>query len=415
MKKIINVILAGCLLVACSQDDYTFNAGAAGETPIVENHRVSVEQAKVNALDFVSNIQSRTRSDNYKSLEVENVQAISFPKTETRSEGDSINLDSLLYIVNFADSCGFVIAGTDDRENSIYAYIEDGNFSWEDIDSINNGFKAFLYKLLEHKSNYCYANVVNPGDLENNGGSGGQGYLPDKFEVMYPLLKTKWGQYTPYNTYTPDHDPTGCVVTAVSQICSYLELPNSVDWTYNNTSGSATMNWTQINSECEAHFGKLWSNNCKEQVAQLMRYWGLAFHADYGSDRTGVDPDDAISLLKNYGFSISGFHDYNSGDVIDDLKVGNRIVLMTGFERYYHIWLFIREYVGGHAWVVDGYIDEVKKGEESYYIHCNWGWDGGSNGYYLCNVLDPDNGYVYNDSATRSGYQYNMKFATFFK
>ena len=416
MKKIINVILVGCLFAACSQDDYTFSTGMVAETPVVENHRVSVEQAKVNALEFVSNIQSRTRSGNFKPLEIKNVQAISFPNTETRSEGESINLDSLLYIVNFTDSCGFVIAGTDDREKAIYAYVENGNYSWEDTESMNDGFKAFIYSLLEIKSKVYACEIPKPDDGTIGGGPGaGGGYEPDKFEVMYPLLKTKWSQREPYNEYVPDYHYTGCVVTAISQICSYLELPYSVDWTYNNTHGSATFNWASINSDCEIHNGLMLSNENNDQIAQLMRYWGLAFQADYSADGTGVDPDNAISLMKNDGFSISGLHDYNSGDVIDDLKAGNRIIFMCGYSRYYHVGFVFRHYVDGHAWVVDGYIDEVKNNVHSYYLHCNWGWGGTSNGYYLSDTFNTGDGPVYNDNATRSNYQYNLEFATFFK
>ena len=416
MKKIIYVFLAGCLFAACNQDDCNLGIETTSEVSQTVNHRVSIEQAKANAVEFVSKLQSKTRSYNPQSLEVENVQAISFRDVVTRSDGDSINLDSLLYIVNFADSCGFVIAGTDDREKAIYAYIENGNYSWEDTESMNDGFKAFIYSLLELKSYDAACEIPKPDDGTIGGGPGaGGGYEPDKFEVMYPLLKTKWGQREPFNEYVPNHYRTGCVVTAISQICSYLELPYSVDWTYNNTHGSATFNWAMIKSECENLDIDMWSADCKDQIAHLMRYWGLAFQADYSADGTGVDSDDAIKLMKNDGFSISGLHDYNSGDVIDDLKAGNRIVFMRGNGRYYHVGFVFRKYVDGHAWVADGYIDEVNNSEHSYYLHCNWGWYGISNGYYLCDAFDTDNGPVYNDNATRSNYQYNLEFATFFK
>ena len=188
-----------------------------------------------------------------------------------------------------------------------------------------------------------------------------------------------------------------------------------MDWTYNNTHGSATFNWASINSDCEIHNGLMLSNENNDQIAQLMRYWGLAFQADYSDGGTHVDSDYAINLLKNDGFSISGLHDYNSGDVIDDLKAGNRIVFMRGSSRYYHVGFVFRHYVDGHAWVVDGYIDEVKNNVHSYYLHCNWGWGGTSNGYYLSDTFNSGDGPIYNDNATRSNYQYNLEFATFFK
>lgn len=58
---------------------------------------------------------------------------------------------------------------------------------------------------------------------------------------------------------------------------------------------------------------------------------------------------------------------------------------------------------------------EVKNNVHSYYLHCNWGWGGTSNGYYLSDTFNTGDGPVYNDNATRSNYQYNLEFATFFK
>ena len=57
----------------------------------------------------------------------------------------------------------------------------------------------------------------------------------------------------------------------------------------------------------------------------------------------------------------------------------------------------------GHIWVIDGYADGIRyKQYEDYntgeivktekevlpLVHCNWGWGGQGNGYYLFNVFD---------------------------
>lgn len=215
-KDFINTILVGCMFVACSQDDSSVSI----DNSMATSHRISVEQAKLNAIDFASKVNSKTRSGRV--FEVDNVQAISLPASSTRSTSDSINLDTLLYIVNFADSAGFVIAGTDDRENSIYAYIEEGNFSWGDTDTHNSGFAAFLYALLESKSNYG-KNYFEEYQNEYEGHGGGN-YKPNKFEVMSPLLVTKWSQGSPYNKYT-NNNPTGCVATAIAQILFTWNCP----------------------------------------------------------------------------------------------------------------------------------------------------------------------------------------------
>lgn len=410
MKKIVTVLFIGCLFTACSQEVFTSKAEKMNEGSNIVNHRISVEQAKTNAVEFVSNLLSKTRYGMQKELEVNDVQIVSLQNLSTRSDKVSINLDSLLYIVNFADSCGFVIAGTDDREKGIYAYIEEGNFSLNELDSLNNGFATFFYSLLESKSN-DYAMAIDEGNLMMNGGVGGDGYIPDKFDVMFPLLSTQWGQLDPYNFFTPENWPTGCVVTAISQICSFLEEPKSIQWAYNGTGGYAYLNWEQIKS-----WPSPLLDESKNQVSHLMRYWGVAFDAEYSEESTGVDSEDAIDTMRDLGFNVTGLNDYDINNVINDLRAGNKIIFMRGKARYYHVGFFFRKYVDGHAWVVDGFIDEVKNREQSYYIHCNWGWGGIKNGYYLSDVLNAEELPVFNDNATRSkNYRYCLETATFTK
>lgn len=66
---------------------------------------------------------------------------------------------------------------------------------------------------------------------------------------------------------------------------------------------------------------------------------------------------------------------------------------------------------GGHGWVVDGYMSQKETTwyyETTYpyslyrtdyryrtYISCNWGWDGGCNGYYLDGAFNPATNYNY--------------------
>ena len=80
----------------------------------------------------------------------------------------------------------------------------------------------------------------------------------------------------------------------------------------------------------------------------------------------------------------------------------------------------IRKYVDGHAWVVDGCIDEVKNGKQYYYVHCNWGWGYSQNGYYRSDILNADPGTkpVYNDSVVKTrgqNFRYKLETATFRK
>lgn len=421
------LICSMCFINSCSNDDFVEEI--SNET--AKTHKISPEKAAGNVMDFVSKVDNATRSA---SRRIANIKVISMPEAATRSNGGSpITLDSLFYVVNFANNEGFALAAIDERDTPIYAYIEEGNYSG-DGNTENPGFDAFMNALIENLICQRYYDGEegggwnNDGDheivdedadfpflLEDEGSSGNN--RPNKFEVMSPLLVTKWGQMK-YNYYCPSSTQTGCVPTAIAQICSYLRRPNYVSWSYNGTGGQSPIDWEEIVSDCENNGGNSLNPNLKNQIAHLMRFLGVDFEADYSSDGTSVNSEDAINTMRNRGYNVSGLTDYDAADVVNDLRAGNRIIFMRGYDDYYHTWFFFRNYTGGHAWVVDGYIDQVVNYERSIYIHCNWGWDGSQNGYFLSNVLNAYAGPVYNDDITTRAtynYRYKLKTATFIK
>lgn len=420
-NRMISSLLCLCAIFcmsACSLYEEEGDNIIAFEQP--RNHRITVEQAKQNAINFVSQLITPTRGLTTP-LTVSEVKSIGLREGITRSTNDSVNMDSLFYIVNFANKQGFVIASSDDRETPIFAFVEEGNY--EEDDTLNNGYEAFIDALIDDelhkriKKEYFQEDVSN--NLVGEGGGGNTNYRSDKFEVMYPLLKTKWNQTT-YAQYCPG-DYTGCVVTAIAQICSFLKQPNHVAWGYNGVGNQCTMDWDRIIDECSVWYGNPYpsSLDLRDQIANLMRFWGLAFNADYGEGGTSVDSDDAISTMQEFGYNVTGLTDYNATDVINDLKQGNRIIYMRGNARYYHVGFVFRKYVDGHGWVVDGYIDTIKNNNETLYLHCNWGWGGYRNGYFLADVFNAEETPYYDDNAnaiTRSAnFQYRLKTSTICK
>ena len=440
MKKITNWLFAAALISgtvfsmsSCSNHDELEEDICNLTQPIT--HRLTAEQAKQNALNFVNKLGTTTRA-NGKPLTVSDVKAIGIDKSVTRSEVDSVNLDSLFYVVNFDNNEGYVIASSDDRETPIFAYIEDGNYNEED--TLNNGYEAFMSSLIDTEiynrqltendeklqqsptipQEPIVTRFIRKEDDDEDNPYNGPTIAEDKYEVMLPLLKTKWDQSAPYNKYCPG-PYTGCVVTAISQICSFLKSPNNVSWSYNGVGNSCNIDWDKIVKECtNSYWGAPTSYDTQDQVANLMRFWGVTFEAEYSSGGTSVNGDDAIDKLRWYGYNATKLGDYNATNVINDLKKGNSIIFMIGHARYYHVWLVVRKYVDGHAWVVDGYIDEVRSKKETIYLHCNWGWGGTRNGYFLSNVLNADESPAIEDNKvkTRShNYRYNLKTSTICK
>lgn len=277
--------------------------------------------------------------------------------------------------------------------------------------------EALIESEITHRNQPLKVQALNNNNEPAKGGGGGGGRKPDKFEVMYPLLKTKWDQTT-YNSYCSGHK-TGCVVTAISQICSFLKSPNHVSWSYNGVGNQCNIDWDEIINECMSNSGNTTSIKSKDQVANLMRFWGVAFDADYSSNGTSVNSDKAISKMRELGYNATKLTNYDASNVINDLKKGDRIIYMRGNARYYHVGFVFRKYVDGHGWVIDGYIDSCKNNEESLYVHCNWGWGGTRNGYFLSDVLNAEEEPYYDDNAsaiTRSNnYRYKLKTSTICK
>lgn len=419
LNRVLSIFLscsAVAFMMSCSAYEEDANHLSSLDQP--KSHRITAEQAMQNAINFVGQLQASTRASGIP-LTVSEVKAVGVKEGMTRSSNDYFNMDSLFYIVNFANKQGFVIAASDDRETPVFAYVEEGNY--EEDDTLNNGYEAFIDALIDEESHkrtgkvYFQEDVGN--DLVNEGGGGNTYYRPDKFEVMYPLLKTKWDQ-TSYSAHCPNYI-TGCVVTAIAQICSFLKSPNHVAWGYNGVGNQCDIDWDNIVNECSFYNGYLVSPDLSDQVANLMRFWGLAFDADYDDGGTSVDSDYAISKMRDFGYNVTGLNEYDAVNVINDLKQGNRIIYMRGNGRYYHVGLIFRKYVDGHGWVVDGYIDTIKNNIETLYLHCNWGWGGYHNGYFLADVFNAEESPYYDDNAnpvTRSAnFQYRLKTATICK
>ena len=378
------------------------------------------EKAKRNVLEFMLQMESETRGLQSHRI-IDSVEPYVLPSTRSAL---GINGDTLFYVVNFADNNGFAIATPDDEYGGVIAFVESGSFKTA-ICNPESGFcdlmeNLVLSKVMDEKT----GPETNFKDEDKMPVVDDPSVRPqDKFEIMKPLLVTQWGQGDPYNALCPGKY-TGCVATAVSQICTFLEIPNCVKY---NSGASVVLDWTSIKAESYTYahqYGIDYSPEIKYQIAYLMRFWGTAFGAKYKSDRTSIDTEKAVNTMRNnFNINVTKLADYNADNVINDLKK-NKIILMRGADHSRHIIFVFNEYYGRHAWVVDGYIDRLYYGVSTKYLHCNWGWSGKANGYFCCDCFDTDNGLQYNDEGIKDtnsnpdgGYNFreNLQTATFSK
>lgn len=151
----------------------------------------------------------------------------------------------------------------------------------------------------------------------------------------------------------------------------------------------------------------------------FIAYLGHKIGAEYKTDETSAKSSKAIEWLDTYGnLNASNLKDYNFNNIKIALDNGN-LAYANGYKKKKTFLGITTGYAGGHAWVYDGYmITKIKYiGVEFYHselLHCNWGWGGSKNGYYLSKVFDTSKAYIedepdeYNEGRN---YKYKLQYS----
>ncbi len=210
------------------------------------------------------------------------------------------------------------------------------------------------------------------------------------------LLKTRWDQGGPsgtdYNMFSPVVNdsvaPTGCVATALAQICNYYKFPKQPKGTsvyYNSRDNSARM---AINFDTVAPLDyslmplevkSSTSMERRREVSRLAFYVGMSVKMQYGGSLSGTtDQNAAYGMRTNMKYTRGSILDRrstgNDTNFINSIRrelINNRPVYMSGVSGSGGA------HAGGHAWVCDGYQDN-----DSTKFHMNWGWGGTGNAFY---------------------------------
>ena len=409
IKLVFPFLLLSALVFTACTDDKEIDINPIQEE--IKGFKISPEEACSELEDFLNarNKSWATRGALKRRI-IADVQPITLKEVKTRaiSNEDELNelqIDTLMYSINFSNDQGFAIMSADRRTEPILAIADEGSFNINDVQSESNeGFLNFLSLAVE----YIYNEIqTNQTAVETRASRNG-------WEILYeyePRLQVKWGQGIPYNKYCPNNYPTGCTVTAVAQIMSYFQ-----DFYFPWGQFSTYLNWNKILAECNSNNGHLIENSeSADGVAKLMAFLGEQFEADYSLKETSVKSGKPIDWMRKWrqGWQVSKLHDYNSYDIINNLKIDGRLIYTIGYTgRKKFIITF--SHSGGHAWVMDGLIAGKKDGNSRYLVHCNWGWNGDSNGYYLNDVFNITSGAEILDgsSTAEANFKYNTQYST---
>ncbi len=340
--------------------------------------KISSDVARQNALDFLS-------SQQHKGLFLQKSTQPSSSPTLTQ-----IYSDDNLYAFNIDIDGGFVLISASDLTQPVLGYSDSGQFGSD----IPAGLQELMEEMSTAISKIENRELNTPLSVRSNVSS-------VQKTAIEPLIKTEWGQNSPFNLQCPTingtNAPTGCVATAMSQIMYYFKYPTETTTdipAYSNYGElpATTFNWNAMTTYYNSSYD---TDESRNAVAELMHYAGQAVQMEYDVSSSGALMEDIPTAFQNYfGYECGGtiavganfeynglgmFRSYSDWEnlLYTELSGGYPVILSGVSADNY-----------GHAFIVDGY-------DGNGYYHVNWGWNGYCNGFYSLCLLDATDDYSF--------------------
>lgn len=389
----IAIIAISALFFACSDNAEDLHKDEAPEQPQAKSRCLTPEEAEQNVMAFLKALGNATEPESRNILNshriVSDVKVVSKNSFRDMSRS-SLLPDTLFYIVNFADSAGYAVAGAQPGMEPLYALVDKGN---ADAGTLGLGGGPVGDTIRDPNEFLYWKDAVSIWE----GGGNPQYPKPDTiigkwtiYSIYSPLLKTKWWQglsgRNSYGNYFRN-GMTGCTIIAAAQILCYYSVPNSINWKDDNGNDVLKeIHWPSIHINSEFNGGRLDTGrtpNQLDEVAKLCRTIGLDVKADdTKADRTTADVRDVVKWIRTMGgLNAPNISDYDEAKMIQAVKDKNPVYIRAENKAG-----------RGHAWVIDGYISGRTNGENKTLFHCNWGFsDGEGNGYYVSKVFNANN------------------------
>ena len=294
--------------------------------------------------------------------------------------------DQGFYVVNDEANNRFVIVSADERMYEILGYSDNGTFAGHDVPC---GFQALL-------ASY---NTLYDSLLVSDAGMSGLKARKSGFKRIGPLIKSKWGQSTPYNDQCP-YDVsksetkrclTGCVATAMAQVMNYYQYPDRCRgaYSYDTPFGlnleldfdAVTLDWSKMQDIYSFYVNEAGrfidddrqTEEEKAAVAKLMYACGVSVSMDYGVGLSTSKSENIAYALINYFrynpnvvFKEKQYYSDDEWDemILRELEAGHP-VLYSGASNL----------SDSHQFILDGCDEE---GRYSF----NFGWSGLTDGFY---------------------------------
>lgn len=332
------------------------------------------------------------------------------------------------YVFNVGRS-GWIVMGGTTATSAVACYSECGTLEQDNMPypmvSFIEDYAEFVSEF-QNNDNGKFVDLAEWDDLLNER----QPSSPKDADEEVILMAETWDQGgdngTDYNMYAPivafKYCPTGCVATALGQICHYYKYPvqpkgtksYSFTDTINNVEHSFTYNFDSVSFDYSLMPNSLTYSSSlaqRREVSKLGYALGMAVEMHYKPQGSGAHSYDVPDAMKKYfkyskgslnyrRSSFTGQYAYylnyapwssaiNDEAFLRKLRLDlrrNRPVYMGGQSSSGS-----GRDAGGHAWVCCGF----KQSDDSVY-YMNWGWGSVGNGWYRLvanNMYIPSQGY----------------------
>ena len=301
-----------------------------------------------------------------------------FSAGEALARSETAREEEAFYVFNATDG-GFVIISGDDSTVPVIGYSDRGAIHQENMpENLRSWLEGYNLQLKAISTREAIP-VTSRHQLAAK--------VP-----IDPLIETQWNQGYPYNLMTPTyknsngqdtHYVTGCVQTAVAQMMYYYQWPKTcpaipayttyTHHIYMEELPATDFDWLAMKPQYSYND----TGASADAVAKLMRYVGQANQVDY--DLSGSSA--AVyqnAMIETFGYSRNmhsvsrrAFTTEEWEDMLYQELAANRPVLYSGQSES-----------GGHEFICDGY-------DGNGLFHINWGWGGGSDGFFVISLANP--------------------------
>lgn len=329
------------------------------------------------------------------------------------------NNNPAYYIFNIGLDNGYIIVSAESNTIPVLAYSFEKNYYTENISPAFNWIvKSYKNDIIEtREKNLVATDEINRLWLTYSSSS----FKSTASVSAVSLTTATWDQGCYYNAQTPansdasycNHNPTGCVATAMAIIMKFQAWPTQGQGSYSyahttaagfaNNYGTLSANFGGSTYNWAAMPANVTSTNA--EVAKIMYHCGVAVEMDYDINGSGapVGPANApwptaqkafVSYFKYPTaayFAKSSFTDVQwKAKIKADIDASHPI-LYAGDDGS-----------AGHAFVLDGY-----QGTTNDFYHFNFGWSGYANGYFYITSITPNPGGIgggsYNFTSNQEG------------